>query len=120
MRSYFGTLSFLLLAAGILFSVISCSRSGPQETNTIPSTALKGSCAVYSTFSDLLSKGQSDNDFSKFANNPENYNVSIRDTGDAFVYTFVLKSYHGQAVLDGIGSFTWNKSDGKVTHTSKH
>jgi hypothetical protein len=67
-----------------------------------------------------LSKGQSDNDFSKFANNPENYNVSIRDTGDAFVYTFVLKSYHGQAVLDGIGSFTWNKSDGKVTHTSKH
>lgn len=116
MRLHSSVLLPLLLVTGI-FSATSCARSDSQGTERIPAVALKGGAAVYSAFIDYLNKGPRDNDFTRFASNPENFTVSIGDRGDKFVYTFILKSYHGDPVLGGPISFSWSKEDGKIERT---
>jgi hypothetical protein len=116
MRLHSSVLLLLLLATGI-FSATSCAHGDSQVTEKIPVVALKGGGVVYSAFIDYLNKGPRDNDFTKFASNPENFTVSILDRGDKIVYTFILKSYHSGPVLGGPISFSWSKKDGKIERT---
>lgn len=117
---WYSSVSLLLFLIIVLSSATSCTRNNAQDVEKIPAVALKGAGAVYSTFTDYLSKGPRDNDFTKFASNPENFTVSIRDRGDKFVYTFVLRPYHGGPVLDGMISYSLSKEDGKIERTPNH
>ena len=116
MRLHSGALLLLLPLAGAFFAT-SCAHNNSQVTEKIPVLALKGGGDVYFNFIDYLNKGPHDNDFTKFASDPENFTVSIIDRGDRFVYTFTLKPYHGGSVLGGPISFSWSKKDGEIKRT---
>jgi hypothetical protein len=97
--------------------IASCARNNTQEAGKIPAAALEGAGPVYSAFIDYLNKGPHDNDFTRFASNPKNFTVSIKDHGDRFVYTFVISQYRGGPVLDGMISYSWSKGSGKIERT---
>lgn len=107
----------ILLALGFAFSTTSCSREKVESSRGVPSAALEGGGPVYSAFTDHLRGEPYNNDFMTFASNPKNFTVSIRESDDQFVYTFVLKPYSGGPVLDEGTSYSWSKKDGKVERT---
>lgn len=106
----------LMIVIGTL-CIASCARNNTQEAGKIPAAALEGAGPVYSAFIDYLNKGPHDNDFTRFASNPKNFTVSIKDHGDRFVYTFVISQYRGGPVLDGMISYSWSKGSGKIERT---
>jgi hypothetical protein len=94
--------------------ILSCSRHSESVEKNISANALKGGGIAYEAFYKSLDKNISDNDFSKFANDPKNYDVVIKDGGDKFIYYFFPHFYKGRKTLDGRSVFVVNSKDWKV------
>lgn len=111
------TLFFLLLVLALLICVR--RKNDEKFMDHLPANALRGGGIAYAILGDLLDKSITDNDFTKFANNPDNYEVVIKEDQDSFTYTFFLKTYRGRPVLDGVITFKVNKKNWKVVRPSR-
>jgi len=107
----------ILLLSAITALASSCHESEKVFDDHLSATSLKGGGIAYTEFERLLGKGVIDNEFTKFANNPDNYKVVIKEDSDNFTYVFSLNPYQGRAVLDGTITLTVNKKDWKVAQT---
>lgn len=91
-------------AVSLFFLVVvlaSCARNHASPSKSFPAESLKYASSVYASFAAMLSADPRDNDFTRFAADPSNYDVVIREDGDGFLYEFSLRDYRGRKVLDG-------------------
>lgn len=100
----------------ILLLISSCSDSSIQFRENFSAGALKGGGIAYEAFSKSLKKGAIDNDFTRFANNPENYDVLVQEDDIKFTYIFVPRPYKGRKkTLDGRSAFIVRKNGWEVS-----
>lgn len=88
----------LILALSVLAS---CAKPPAQKGNGFPAKALQKSSAVYEDFEKVLAAQRKDNEFAKFSADSSNYQVFISEDDGGFIYTFQLKPFHGNLILDG-------------------
>jgi hypothetical protein len=84
-----------------LISLASCTKSAQSRGGGVPAKALQSSSTVYADFEKVLDAQRQDSEFAKFAADAENYQVFISEDGRDFMYTFQLKPFHGNSILDG-------------------
>jgi hypothetical protein len=92
--------TYLTLGFALVF-LTSCAKSAQPREDGAPAKALQSSSAVYADFEKVLDAQRKDNEFAKFAADATNYQVFISEDGHDFTYTFQLKPFHGNAILDG-------------------
>jgi len=55
---------------------------------------------------------KADNDFTRRAKDPGNYEVYIAETDDEFIFTFIMRPKKGERILDGRSVYAVSKHDG--------
>jgi hypothetical protein len=91
---------YLVVGFALVF-LASCTKSPESRGIGAPARALQSSSAVYADFAKGLDAQRKDSEFAKFAADAENYQVFISEDGRDFIYTFQLKPFHGNSILDG-------------------
>jgi hypothetical protein len=110
------TLRVLAFGAAVSAAMLACSSESPSvRPVAISALALKASPAAYAMFQKELDAIKADNDFTKRAKDPGNYEVYITEADDEFLFTFIMRSKKGERILDGRSVYAVNKNDGSAT-----
>lgn len=110
---------YAIAAIALSVLIASCRNTASVATQRMPAGALQAGSSVYAQFIQVLKKSPTDNDFSRFASDPSNYDVTVLVNSDHYVYTFSMKPYRGRDVLDGRLFFEASKDGSSVMQTAK-
>jgi hypothetical protein len=100
-----------------LISSISCAGSRQPLTvdTTVEANALKAGGIAYQAFEKtLLSEKKAAGEFGEFVSSIDNYNVTLEDKEDSFLFIFKVKPFHGRILKDGWFTFSVSKSGWNV------
>lgn len=103
---------FLVVMILAVFGAACSSQPTSIHAGCISALALRSSPAAYALFEEELDAIKVDNDFTRHAKDPSNYDVAVSETTDDFVYAFSLRPRNGQRILDGRSVYVVSKSDG--------
>jgi len=115
------TLRALAFATVLAVTVSACSSESPStRSGSTSALALRASPAAYPMFQQELDAIKADNDFTRRAKDPGNYEVYIAETGDEFLFTFIMRPKKGERILDNRSVYAVSKNDGSATLRSMH
>lgn len=82
--------------------------------------ALKAGGLAYQAFAQKLSsEKKATGEFGQFVSSVDNYDVTVEDKGDSFLFIFKVKQFHGQILKDGWYTFSVSKNTWKVEKTAR-
>jgi hypothetical protein len=112
----FSRIRTLAIGTAIALACSACSSEAPPaRSDRISALALKASPAAYAMFQNELDRTPADNDFTRRAKDPKNYDVRITETSDEFLFAFVMRPERGERILDGRSVYAVSKKDGVAT-----